>query len=1291
MSSKDTLVQDVGADKKLPAAVRSLTDPIDAALAVADVKSAKHAPKALATFHRALSDGRYTLTDAQSKLLPDALSSLAGMSQECELKVLQLYPLLATSLAPKLHGTFLQDTVAMVIPFCSKPGISGSIATAGLQQLLVVLCDRDRPGSASTTADAGSDDDNSSADLLQLIDDLFEALDGKPCSFVEFAQLRPVAVLELLEALVDSKLVAAHPTAMNLPVLTSVFERSTIAQWEQAVRLARLCGKLLPRHASSLLPAWLAIAHDSSTPKHELALEALLGALPAIEHTHWPHIVQALLTYEAEIPGVGTYSYAQQGRGEEVVSVDGTEVFSRELPGGLGSWLSLTKPLLSTIHTPPSNLQLYRYLLVFRLVCKLCNSPSACWRDLLILISAFLSSSISRELEGELFTAVATAVRELDSSSGRMTYMRRIGRSAVSSSLTDGGRPTSRSLAFFELFTTIVHDLQDSFDAATWVVILQIFAQADALFRASISSRARSSNGPPSIMSGILGDVPPSPVEPQRDSFRQAQAIDDFFSGTKRMPNDAFLVFINALCSFDSSSPLSPKTPSTPHFSPPGSPVSLHRRQSSRTSISLPTTSDFDLRSLAIVTQANLERFSKDNASWTALSSHLKAACLQEKDAAAEILAKAILDLLQAYQVTDRPALINNLTALESFSELLAETTLSVISSTGHELTADEWRSVLSALSRCDESAIRPVYSAVQLICNDFVSDLPAFALADVCRLCSTLVRQPDLNIALTASNLTGGVLVSAGHRGSEALTTLWPVYSEIVLLHCQDPRPEVRDPAIQNLFLDLDRLPAAMTTDLKRLINEHLLENQPPGVSASTARLLLTCSSRAVADQDDGILLGGLVGFLTQQLLSIDSEVVAVAAQQTVSLLSSRQGAENIGATLWPQWRTSVLTCLSPQHAALQRLPQSVVAAFAGALVKYHGLGVGPDQHHLELARLALLYDRSSDYLLDFDYPSETQKAVLQLISAIEPFPVGVLGAALEEALTRDASLYPEVRSRQSAAGWSGTPTFIAFADRVLILAGERAADLTRMRGALRVMVDTRAGASASLSWKPRMPAGANAGTGASLTLWKRASTMMQESGDLGLAIDALSALFISKPSNDEEFILQALNRLQATALPRLEAAAPEQQSRYVAALIAGSNFVDDEGTPFTDQILREWCWLELLRLSSRDGMPSGLLDGACDRAHHVVNTYITASPLRGNAPLQDHALHELRALLQHLADTSIDHPAHKMLLKRVFEGCVEGLVHATAHAPEHPGSQALAGLSKDFKRVVLRAGQLL
>lgn len=1120
----NAVAEDVRRDARLGAEEKR-GEPVDVCLRLAKAKHPKYAVRIAGCLKELVARDA---DPAGTRIGPlvDALAAIASISADCELRVLQVLPLLQTD---RLQGQVLHDALSIAIPYCAR----SPIATASLQQLLVVLLDSERD------------------DVAVVADDLFAAIAGREGQFIDFTALKPLAVLELVEGVLDCALVRDH---IDVPVLTATYE--TTRDLDVAQRLARIIAKLLGKH-DSLLRSWLALLEDTSDIKHDMILEALSRSMAAIGEPE--EVLQAMSRYEASLPGLGSWSYP--GADETLVSPDGLDVLSQKSSTGIGDAARPSRPLLSG--TPHDSTPLYRYVLVFEIVVKAAERPA---KGLLLLLSALLSSSLTLPFERRLLAAYKTATHKLDDVQ-RNQYLKRIGRSAVATALEGRSGPTGRSLACLECFLELVTELRDRLDKAAWSIVFAILSSADAVLRGSALN-----------LMAVAEDRSDTPARAARLREQIWHALE-----ADSLSDAQFLDFLDALCSAEPTTPMSPGAASTS------------------------ANPDFRARALQVVLKAQLSRFARQVDARTIVSETLPG---QQ-----ELLRHFILDLVQT-QLEQRDQV---LMMLQSLYAGRSRTTATVIETIGHDLTEREWAIVLDAVVDTDD--VRGTYGCLQLILNDFVSTMPDFAFARLTAMCSALVRQADLNVALGSTTLLQTLLESAAARNVDG--AFWDVYSDELMRNCKESSGDVRDASIRSLFVSLESLDNARTRSLTELIGRELLQ---PGLPPSTAKLLLSSCGAAVGA---GELLDRFLSFLATELLSLDSTVVLAGLEQ-VKQLTRKGHAE----ALWSGCNAAFRRMLSEEHAALQKLGQQAVSKLVDCLTAM------PSEERFELVADAVTYSKSDDYLLDREHLSEVQRAALPVLQQAPDAIVSNLICCCVE----HSGHYTEVRQR---AGWNGEPTYIAIVGKLLRVDRPSIARIVAHR------------------YGP----------------WRRAVTMTVEDDDVpfDLAVDVMTSLCESKPGNDEEFTLQALNRLQARVLP--EIARHDRVCEYVTSLEHGSRFALE--APYPDQILREWCWLELLQMSSDTTFPLAL-EATRRRARDIFDRFGAVS---GHAPMAEHDLHELRTLLHHLADPNAD---ARPIVRDVYEDCVRGLVRCVGESASNTSVSSKA-LADDLETVLLAAHRYL
>lgn len=704
------------------------------------------------------------------------------------------------------------------------------------------------------------------ADISRIFEDLCSSFSGNATGFVSFEMVKRPLLLELLESILaaGSRLFKIHPSLIDANLLPSLLNtvRDEKSSFLLVVRALRISSLLLPSKEALVL-GLLQILPQASEPRQVMILEALEVSIGNIPEMRYTDVVQTLLLYEDSLPGLGTYSIASPPRAKnEEITLDGliyTETADAHSQEGLGSWTRPARRLTAQLNlgdAPKINPN-YKYYLMFQLVSTLSLRPSTIWKDLLVILSAFLSSSISSSMETSLlsdFSKATVSLNALPEKRPRDLYLRRLGRVAVSSSLTSEdptspkafgaapGDPSQRSFSCLHTFLGTIVILRDSFDIRSWLQVLEILSSAESLLTHK-SRRGRNHSG--SIMSGIMNEErsPSIGSNTASDMSRLSVEIQQFFQTSNEISDESFSALIEALCTLQKGVPGSP-SPMTPTGSLFSSPVSHRGRDSlsSFSALSLTNSAtaslDFSLDKLRELLPSNIRRFvdNDESCGWSTLLDHLTRQIEGDSLIAAEILGLLITKAVQANLKTaaQQKRFVFALQSITGDGEIRVtqiNTVASILEVLGHDLTCG-WDLILEILQSIasegpliSPDALRTGFSCLQLICTDLLRVMPEEQKSQLIEtIVSYASQKQSVNISLSAVGQFWTILDSLpmvrdftkiheqhspsledGTRPSEE--SLWLLYMESLIHVCQDNRPETRNSAIQACFRAINKL----------------------------------------------------------------------------------------------------------------------------------------------------------------------------------------------------------------------------------------------------------------------------------------------------------------------------------------------------------------------------------------------------------------------------------------------------------------------------------------------------
>lgn len=303
------------------------------------------------------------------------------------------------------------------------------------------------------------------------------------------------------------------------------------------------------------------------------------------------------------------------------------------------------------------------------------------------------------------------------------------------------------------------------------------------------------------------------------------------FENTLALGDDAFFLFVKALCELDSDS--------------------VGVAQGSNTAPSTAVNRSFPLSSLATVAKLNVHRLTVlDKAmGWDLLVHHLLLVCSSSLRPSLRLQAAEALDtfLTLAMQVKAEDVAGIQLRSLQAVNQqcildrkrqvaadidvrrLGLETLVDILEKYGHSLLLG-WElifelcaaSSVSPAEVVDDVSLRPTttliksaFTSLQLVCSNLLTKLNLKQLEECVETLALFSKQKeDVNVALTANGTLWAVTAEISARaemdepaaGNEEITALWIYVLKSVLELASDDRLEVRNGAISILFNILEQ-----------------------------------------------------------------------------------------------------------------------------------------------------------------------------------------------------------------------------------------------------------------------------------------------------------------------------------------------------------------------------------------------------------------------------------------------------------------------------------------------------
>ncbi|CCG84085.1 unnamed protein product [Taphrina deformans PYCC 5710] len=567
-----------------------------------------------------------------------------------------------------------------------------------------------------------------------------------------------------------------------------------------------------------------------------------------------------------------------------------------------------------------------------------------------------------------------------------------------------------------------------------------------------------------------------------------------------------------------------------------------------------------------------------------------------------------------------------------------------------------------------------------------------------------------------------------AGLREDEFL---WLFFMENVIHITHDSRPEVRNMAIQACFRTIDVAEALgqniwlsaiylLLQELQGISLQLSSENEGyvetvNAITGGCGKILLS-SGNMLDDSQEAMPVWSLVcNYMKTIVIQTRSETAAFALTTMSQIVTnqsdmSTEVQHNINEVNWEITIASGQGLFEKTDGSMTQ--EGLTTFFTILLHLLEGKTVSLLSDDLvdrvmKLVYQGLTYPRSKTYYLDVDYLSTVQKPILQILRYFYG-QCPASNSSVTQKITQIMLLPTLAHQRadeyvyiqQKSTNWSGRPTFVALSMALQDLVSEQyslAQDadlsaLTQIVESANALIRDRF-TRASIADKTKTHQLWISATNQVIRLAKSMEARLHSSDTRHLwyqLVETGHCLMKSHEDQSEEFVLGALNQFRDIIFPAVGSQSSDLIDKYVESIYRGSWFYEQTeviepstaaSSYYGDQIIREWCFLDLFKLSiSSTGAEAG--DGeaegthlsrsqeewdrcaqaavpyAIQRAQNILHRYINNARLRGHAPLPRIEYAELLLLLDHLGDDTITHPNQRKLLKNVYVLVVEALL---------------------------------
>jgi hypothetical protein len=1207
-------------------------------------------------------------------------------------------------------------------------GLVGSIASATLQQLIGIIFEQ------------------ATAECQVILQELCRIAEGSEVKIARLKGLSASLSLELIENVIDG-----NNEALVDKVVVPFLQDALVTppqSFPLCVRTARIIKRLSQTLSTNILEAL-----KQHTSIRLLLFEVLAENAMKLEPEQHLPLTKALLDFEQDLPALGSYAQASEVKADTEISSDGLVVEAAPTSSGLGPWLLPERKLISSPSLQQPDLPNYDLMLIHQIVTTLSRRASPAWRNLLRLNSAFLSSSIAEPLERDCIENLAALTTTIgadeDVGAARKTCLKRLGRLALAASV--GKYMSTRSYNCLESFLNTAQSLQESFDSASWRIVLDIIRFAEPLL---------------DIKRGSVADGDGRAQDVQL-SAKLSQRIQDSFVSTSELSDSAFAALLNALLHTEDSNATTPlasptfvrtRLLSVASFTSTMTPIQAGQAQEA------PERSSFTLGKLALICTSNGSRFAQSGGeSWEMVRAYL-ATEIDESESllAAETLSAVIRNATSNQRVEQQKRFIKAIADLSSRSLLIKtiqmDTIAHVLQYAGDSLTY--WDLLLNVIHQAVSTAemlpqsvpstpmtprsfndhfpessersraslvatlVRSAFGSLELICSDYLAGLPYGHYPELIEILIVCCMQTaDINISLASVNLLWAVADALPMPVDLAEDRLWAVLISALIQIAHHETREVRSSAIGIIFRLLDGTLLRLGVDAWSNGISLLLEPISGISDPETLCLIVSGSTRTFSNVLPKLANSALLQKIwTGQMMllgrSAPLDGVATTAIQNFARLHtfveeaeiSLDVKQSIFAIEVPVW-LQVGDCLTSSQGQTQELLTKYVDALRALALH---LDADPALDRVAgILNAALSYYASPSYLLDIDHAAPLQKSILAtweiMLERLPDRRISLLAQMTASmpllVLTPEERAAFQIRRPSSASSWDGIPTYVACTKRLLQLFRryyDKAQDenyacmilclqqLNRHIACRFEAVSTREASVRHPVWQTSLELAfkllEQASESMPSVVWKQATTLAGH-------------LFEPSDYQSEEYVLTALNRLHGLFVPRIGDTDEAHIEQYCAALTRGSFFekeTDGVLVTYKDGVLREWCLLELLRMStlcSADG-PERALDAcgrvatrfAVQRGEALLDGLVAAFPIAGHAPIKETDMHALTIFLQHLADPEVvsqERPRVRELCRACWPGLLRCLVRCTqCDSPK--------GLVENLEEALLQIGKV-
>ncbi|WVO17542.1 hypothetical protein L204_105237 [Cryptococcus depauperatus] len=592
-----------------------------------------------------------------------------------------------------------------------------------------------------------------------------------------------------------------------------------------------------------------------------------------------------------------------------------------------------------------------------------------------------------------------------------------------------------------------------------------------------------------------------------------------------------------------------------------------------------------------------------------------------------------------------------------------------------------------SALSnKGSANLIRIAFPSLTLICTDFLTSLNNDAMRHCITCLGCFGRQKeDVNITLAAIGLLWNVSdVVQGDSGD-----LWLYLLSELLALGHDNRVEARNSAIQTLFRCIELYGSGLTPRLWEDVFNKIIFPLLDGAQGEESQVIVL--------QSVGLIFGNFMLYVSaletfdkiyqhfldriEYAFNEESRVCCTASLEALekALISVKENKQGLGLMaskiVDASWRTFAIMGESFISKAPYTQENLIALVRIGSLL-HDNFDPGESQRLNQLSSILcsiMAYVRSPEYRPDVDVMSPLQNSICQVMSNSNSFNPGLVLGNLS-----NFSLLAYVDNRDQAT--DAKLTYVALSKWGMQKMYKIFQKVSQMKelyedGTVEAMLTVY---SIPINLKYDCPPANRFGN--DIPLWKSAMTIF--TNVLGIVIPVLDVQTIeiikyerlwtqtmtvlngilkAKPptdvSEDEDFVVEQLTRLEAIIIPRLgDLRVPDDIiSQFAGMLCEASRLYcyDDTsnegttapGTPLTQENLHYWAFNLLVRLSKKrhdaqsehqekqQRIAKLALPSMLKRFDEALSRFMKDKMLRGNLPMGRTREEELLFVLRHLA----------------------------------------------------------